>query len=187
MIRFKEKEFDQYSICPATGDIFDAKTGVVQETYMHNGRLVFKGMGVHCIQVHTFYGYKPRMDIHHLDKNKLNNALSNLIYLTRAEHITLHNKNNPRNKGKNWSLSDETKAKIAAASKNRSLSEETKAKLSAALKGRTFSEESKAKMSAAHKGKSSWNKGKQWSEETKAKLKAAALQRWANRRKNREL
>lgn len=180
MIRFKDKVFEQYSICPATGDIFDSKTGVVQKIYMHQGRPVFKRMGIHCIMAHTFYGYKQGYDVHHKDENKLNNALSNLVYLTKAEHSRLH---------ATELLHKETRAKIASANKGKYVSEETRIKISAALKGKQgywkgkqgylkgkhLSVESKAKMSAAHKGK-------KLSEETKAKIRAAALRRGSNRK-----
>lgn len=33
-----------------------------------------------------------KFDVHHLDGNKLNNELSNLIILTRSEHASLHAK-----------------------------------------------------------------------------------------------
>ena len=123
MIRYKDKTFEQYSICPATGDIFDTKTGEVQETYLHLGRPVFRRMKVHCIMAHTFYGYKPGYDVHHKDKNKLNNSLSNLMYLTRAEHNSLHHKDKHP--------SDESRAKMSAAHKGKKLSEETRAKMRA--------------------------------------------------------
>ena len=153
MIRYREKEFEDYSICPATGDIFNAKTGKVQKTCMNQGRQKFKGMPIHQIMMHTFYGYKPGLVVHHKDENKLNNALSNLVYLTSAEHTRLHHEYTH--------LSEETRLKLSAAhkgkakpwNKDKKFSEETKAKMSAAHKGKKFSEETKAKMSAVHKGK----------------------------------
>jgi group I intron endonuclease len=63
--------------------------------------------------------------------------------------------------------SEESKAKIGAASKGRTHSEETKAKIRTTLKGNTHSEETKAKMSAS-------SKGMPHSEETKAKIGAAS-------------
>ncbi len=150
MIRFKDKEFKQWSICPATGDIFDSKTGEVQKTYVNKGRLIFRRMPVHCIMTHTFYGYKPGYDIHHLDENKLNNSLSNLVYLTHAEHSSLHKKGKKR--------SDEAKAKIAAAKKGKPTSDEARAKIAASMKGKKRSKETRAKLSAANKGNVFWNK-----------------------------
>ena len=185
MIRYKDKEFVQYSICPATGDIFDAKTGKVQETYLDRGRLIFKRMSIHQIMVHTFYGYKPGYDVHHLDENKLNNTLSNLVYLIHAEHTSLHKtellhdetrvKMSASRKGKphphkGKPCSEETKANISSSLKGKPLSEETKQKISEAHKGKPLSEEHKAKLSAKLKGRESSMKGRHLSEETKMKL-----------------
>lgn len=139
MIRYKNRTFEEYSICPATGDIFDAKTGEVQPLKMNNSRPTFKGLYVHQIMAHTFYGYKPDFVVHHLDENKLNNALSNLVYLTREEHTSLHS--------------------------TILLHNETRVKLSAASKGRKYgprSEETRAKLSAVKKGKTTWVKGTYW-------------------------
>ena len=134
MIRFKYKAFKHYSICPATGDIFDTKTGEVQKTHVYKGRPIFRRMGVHCIMAHTFYGYKPGYDVHHKDENKLNNSLSNLMYLTKAEHSSLHKK------GKH--PSDESRAKMSAFQKGRPKSEETKAKIRAGALRRWSKEKS---------------------------------------------
>ena len=99
-------------------------------------------MFVHCIIAHTFYGYKPGYDIHHLDENKFNNSLSNLVYLTSEEHRRLHKKGKPK--------SDETRAKLSASLKGKP----------AWNKGKPRSEETRAKISASMKGKPAWNKGK---------------------------
>lgn len=155
MIRFKDQILEDYFIDPVTAVITD-QNGVVQETYLHHGRPVFKGMGIHCIMAHTFYGYRPGYDIHHLDENKLNNALSNLEYLSRSEHIRLHTKGKEK--------SDETRTKLSAAlkgktswNKGKPFSEETKEKMSAAHKGKPMSEEIRVKISASCKGKHWWH------------------------------
>lgn len=152
MIRFREKVFEQYSICPVTGEIFDAKTGEVQKTYLHNNRPTFKRMPVHQIMAHTFYGFKPEYVIHHLDENKTNNALSNLVYLTPQEHIRTHFKGKPH-PHKCHPHSEETRAKMSIAHKGKPSS----------MKGKHLSEETRAKMSAAHRGRPSPNKGKHYS------------------------
>ena len=95
-----------------------------------------------------------------------------LIFLTKAEHRTLHNKGKklpPR--------SEETKRKMSEAHKGKTHSEETKRKLSEVLKGRLsprkgkkLSEETKAKLSTALKGKPSGRKGETLSEEQKRKI-----------------
>lgn len=68
-------------------------------------------MGVHRIQAYTAYGYKEGYDVHHLDENPLNNALSNLVYLTRCEHTRVHMLGNTYGKGN--TLSDEGKKRLS--------------------------------------------------------------------------
>ena len=88
--------------------------------------------------------------------------------------------------------SDETRAKISAASKacvGRECSDETRAKISAAQKGKKLTDEHKAKISAAQKSKkltdearakmSAANKGKKFTDEHKAKMSAAQKARWS--------
>ena len=125
MIKYKDKIFPEFFIDPVTAIITNSK-GEIQKTCIRkNGRSYFKGHKLHEWQVHTHIGYKLGMDIHHLDENKLNNSLSNLVYLTRSEHIKIHKK------GK--ILSPETKRKMSEAKKH--MSEETKQKISEAMKG----------------------------------------------------
>lgn len=152
MIRYKDKILEDYFIDPETAVITNSK-GEIQNTYINQGRHFFKNMSIHAIQVHTHIGYKEGYDIHHLDENKFNNSLSNLVYLTRSEHRKIHNENR----------SEETKRKLSEAAKRRKLSEEAKQKISKSLTGKKLSEETKRKMSEA-------NKGKKLSEETKKKI-----------------
>ena len=161
------------------GIITNEKGEVQKITFYHN-RPVFKCQYIHKIMMFTFYGYKD-MDIHHIDGNKQNNKLNNLVYMTRAEHMSLHHKGksiNYQRFGKDAPMygkhhSEETKHKISEShkglniwSKGKCLSDETKRKLSEALKGKHHSEETKHKMSESHKGK-------HLSDETKRKLSEA--------------
>lgn len=168
MIKFRDKILENYSIDPETAVITNSK-GEIQETSIRKGRPCFHCMEIHKIQVHTKYGYKPGYDVHHLDENKMNNSLSNLVYLTHSEHSKIHSKG----KFKGKTLSEEHKQKLSEAKKGaknpnygKQFSDEHKNKLSAALKGRQFSEETKLKISAAQKGK-------QLSEEHKQKISEA--------------
>ena len=145
MIRFIDTILEDYFIDPVTAVITNSK-GEIQKTYILNGRPYFKGHGLHQWQVHTYLEYKEGFDIHHIDENKMNNALSNLVYLTRSEHAKIHNKIGKK-------LSEETKLKIGESSKGRRHSEETKRKLIEAHKGKKLSEETKKKMSESRKGK----------------------------------
>ena len=148
MIKFKNKIFTDYFIDPVTAIITNSK-GEIQKTSIHkDGRSYFKGYRVYELQMHTYLGYKKGFDIHHIDENKLNNSLSNLVYLTKSEHSKIHGKN----------MSEKTKKKISNKltgrtpwNKGKTLSEETKRKLSESQIGKHFSEETKRKMSASRK------------------------------------
>lgn len=163
MIKYKDIILEDFFIDPITAIITNSK-GEIQKTSVHkDGRSYFKGHRVYEWQMHTYLGWKKGLVIHHLDHNKMNNALSNLVYLTNSEHMTIHSEN----------MSEETKKKISNKlngrtpwNKGKTASEETKKKLSAAKKGQNHplfgqhhSEETKQKISEAIKRQ---NKGKIW-------------------------
>lgn len=93
----------------------------------NNGKLL------HRLIYEDFYNIELHSDIviHHKDENKLNNEISNLIPMTKTEHMKHHRI------GKK--LSEETKQKMR----------ENHPRY---WKGKTFSEESRKKMSESHKG-----------------------------------
>ena len=128
MIKFKDKILENYSIDPVTAIITNSKGEIQETTIRKDGRPYFKGHTVHELQMHTHIGYKRGFDIHHIDENKMNNSLSNLVYLTKSEHTKIHHKCK--------TLSDETKQKMSEAHKN--MSEETKRKLSESVKGKIW-------------------------------------------------
>lgn len=117
--------------------------------------------------------------VHHIDENKLNDRLDNLMLLTNAEHMSLHKKGKRmseefKNKiseiAKNRApMSDETKRKISIASTGRKHTDETKRKISKANKGKHLSEEGKQKISKANKGRKT-RLGAKLSDETKMKI-----------------
>lgn len=166
MIRLSEtKTLDNYFI-DENGVITDLN-GNVQKIHLHHGRPHFKSAKVYQIQMWTNYGWRDGKiwDIHHLDENPLNNSLSNLVYLTRSEHMRNHKK------GKNHPLygnhhSEETKRRMSESKKGIKLSEETRKKMSESKKGKLLSEETKRKMSESRKGK-------HCSEEIKQKISEA--------------
>ena len=121
-----------------------------------------------------------------------NRKACELIFLTHAEHISLHAKNR----------SEESLRKMSEAMKGRTFSEESLRKMSEAMKGRTsnrkgvtLSNETRKKMSEAHKGMllseehrkkiSAVQKGKHRSEETKQKISDAQKCRLAKAKENR--
>ena len=138
MIRYKDTILEDYFIDPVTAVITNSKGEIQKTTIQKNGYAYFKNMYIHQIQIHTHIGYKKGYHIHHIDENKLNNSLSNLIYLTKSEHNIIHKKGNKNMFGKH--LSEETKRKMSESQKGKTLSEETKRKISESLKGRTSGE-----------------------------------------------
>ena len=118
MIKFRNKTLEDYFIDPVTAVITNSK-GEIQKTKIIRGRPCFKRMAIHVIQAHTKYGYKKGYDVHHLDENKMNNALSNLAYLTHSEHAMIHKKGekNPLY-GKHHSLETRRKMSVAHTGKS---------------------------------------------------------------------
>ena len=150
MIRLRNKIYQDYFIDPETAIITD-KNGIVQETYIKNGRKVWKGNAICKIQMHTHIGYIKNMHIHHIDKNKLNDTLSNLIYLTPQEHSKLHANNRDELHNKKISatvkkmMTPEYRKKISAWTKA-GMTEEVREKIRCARWGKNASEETKEKL-----------------------------------------
>lgn len=100
-----------------------------------------------------------------------------LIFMTPAEHVSLHSKGkqmfettrkklSEAHKGrKHGPMPEEHRRKISEANKGKKLSEEHKKHLKGRvgpMKGKHHSEEAKEKISKAFKGRSTWNKGRHW-------------------------
>ena len=90
-----------------------------------------------------------------------NRPACELIFLTKSDHMRLHNL------GKH--LSEETRQKLSEARKGKPScmkgkhrSEESRKKIGAARKGKSLSAEARKKMSEAQKGKNHWTKGTHW-------------------------
>ena len=81
------------------------------------------------------------LDIHHINFNHNDNRVSNLMWLSKAEHMQLH------------SDSEVTKQRISEAMRGKPKSEEHKRKMSDARKGKHCTEETKQRISEALKGK----------------------------------
>jgi hypothetical protein len=129
MIKINNTILENYFIDPETAIITD-KNGIIQETRIKYGRRYWKKFPVYKYQMHTHVGYIPNMHIHHKDFNKLNDSLSNLEYLSNAEHTKIHHKGKKVttetkiklriiNLEKNFHHLNETKKIISEASKNR--------------------------------------------------------------------
>ena len=68
-----------------------------------------------------FIGDEPK-EVHHIDFDRTNNAVSNLVVLTRSEHMKIHymfDSNYSHTLGKHWKLSDETKKRMSIAASKR--------------------------------------------------------------------
>ena len=87
-LKFKDSIIPGYFI-DENGTIYDSENNI-QEAYINGGYPHFKRRGIHQLVIHSFIGYKKRFDIHHLNEDKFDNRLENLVYLTRAEHRRLH-------------------------------------------------------------------------------------------------
>ena len=86
----KDKIDERYNI-DDNGIITDLQ-GNIQETTFYRDRPIFKSQAIHKIQMWTKFGYRDTKIwvIHHIDQNKLNNSIDNLVFLTKAEHSKLH-------------------------------------------------------------------------------------------------
>jgi hypothetical protein len=117
--------------------------------------------------------------IHHIDGNRANNDLSNLMCISLEEHIEIHKKQKDwasvafleqmkGRKATGWKHSDETKKKLSellkkgvTGMKGKTHSDDTKRKMSDAKIGIVFSEEHKQKLSESKKkNPTSYWKGK---------------------------
>lgn len=82
------------------GKVFDCDTGVYLRPDVKNGYhyVNLKRDGNHYEHVYIHYlvayyfckGWLVKEEVHHIDKNPLNNYYKNLIWVTHAEHMELH-------------------------------------------------------------------------------------------------
>ena len=93
--------------------------------------------------------------VHHIDGNRRNNVVSNLVVLTPSEHQKLHNLFYPKTIAARKVIADSHRGKPSP------------------MKGRKLSEESKKKLSIAHKGKPSPRKGSTHKQESIDKMSKA--------------
>ena len=140
----------------------------------------FKGWCCHHrLQTWTSDGERRLVDISMEELKSLgmyyNRPASELIFLTAAEHKSLHNEGNKYMMGKHHSA--ESNYKNSEAHKGRHLSEETKKKIAEAKKGNKNAlgscraEEHRKKISAAQKGNTNV-RGKHWYNNGKINIRA---------------
>lgn len=83
-----------------TGKVFDSDTGVYLNPDIKNGYYYVnlqrkknesEHVYIHFLVAYYFCkGWLVKREIHHIDKNPLNNHYANLIWVTHAEHMELH-------------------------------------------------------------------------------------------------
>jgi hypothetical protein len=141
------------------------KEGEVQKLSYYGQRPHFKSTGVHKIQMWTKYGWRDTKNwiIHHIDEDKSNNSINNLIFLTWSEHVDFHSKNRSQETLEKMSQSQKGHPGYT---KGKKLSEESKRKISEANKGKTygriyrpFTDEERKKVSQRQIGKKWYNDG----------------------------
>jgi hypothetical protein len=115
MISFKGKIYNDYSI-DKSGKVFD-KFGVEVPTKINPTRkrpyvqLDKQQMEIHRIQAETNYGYKKGYIAHHINEDILDNRLENILYVSKAQHASIHFTGNSTAKG--LIHSKETREKIS--------------------------------------------------------------------------
>lgn len=91
--------------------IYDLKGNIQKKKLGPDGRYYFKRQRVYVLVMHSHKGYLKGFQIHHLNEDKLDDRLENLVYLTISEHSSFHSSGRPSpNKGKK--LPAITKSKI---------------------------------------------------------------------------
>lgn len=129
------------------------------ETHRRNGKLRVTQLSPQDLKERGLYYHRPA---------------SELIFVTKAEHNSIHCK------GKR--PSEEARRRMSEAHKGKAKSEEHKRKLSEALKGHNVSEEARRHMSEAQKGK----RRAPFSEEAKRKMSEAKKAYWDRRKRGEQ-
>ena len=82
------------------GTIFDLNFNIQRTWVDKNGYERFHSIPVHKIVKYTIDGYRcgKNWHIHHLDGNKLNNNIKNLIYVDKSDHTRIHHNKNFKKK-----------------------------------------------------------------------------------------
>lgn len=101
-LKFKDKVYENYLI-DENGIIYDLEGNVQQKKSRSDGRYYFKGKAVYRLVMHSHKEYLKGFQIHHLNEDKSDDRLENLVYLTISEHKSIHNIGNKYGLGKKHS------------------------------------------------------------------------------------
>lgn len=101
-LKFKNQPVEGYLI-DENAIIFDLEGNVQKKRLRTDNRYYFKGKAVYRLVMHSHKGYLRGFQIHHLNENKLDDRLENLVYLTNSEHTSIHNIGNKYFVGKKHS------------------------------------------------------------------------------------
>ena len=78
------------------------KQKAIKQDYMHVGLALgssVNSIGVHRLIAAAFIPKLPKQtEVHHIDRNRQNNSIDNLLWVTPEEHIELH-RDKPRTRG----------------------------------------------------------------------------------------
>lgn len=94
-LQFRGKTIKGFYIDSETSIVTD-ENGVERVQHCPSGKRPYVCIGtstsypIHQLMGHTFLGYFKGCIVHHKDCNPLNNELSNLMLMTRKEHIKWH-------------------------------------------------------------------------------------------------
>ena len=122
------------------------RDGYCVVTLHKNGRRCQKK--VHQLVADTFIpNEENKTDVHHLNRDKKDNRVENLVWLSKEEHSKIHGDK----KDRTYIFTEETRLKMSIAKKGRKPSELCRLKSIEAKKGKKQSEETKRKRAESRK------------------------------------
>ena len=77
-----------HPFCDCDGFVFEHR--LIAEKYLLTEE--------NSIEINGVRYLKPEYDVHHINEDRMDNRVENLIVLTKAEHRRIHNLLNPRNR-----------------------------------------------------------------------------------------
>ena len=97
----------------------------------------------YLMQLHLGGKLKEDQIVHHVDGNKQNNDINNLVILSKSQHMSIHQKGKKK--------SEQHRMKLSEVNKGKKMSLQSSIKKSLANKGKKRSDQTKQKMSNGEK------------------------------------